>query len=83
LVISGLVSRQNLSAQTNDTIVTESTNHQLWIDIYPHYFVNEKVEYYGDAGFRTIIDEQSWNRLYARPSLRYHFNKNWEEQEWI
>lgn len=78
LIISGLVHQQNLSAQTNDTIVTESANHQIWIDIYPHYFVNEKLEYYGDAGFRTIIDERSWNRIYARPSLRYHFNKNWE-----
>jgi hypothetical protein len=67
------------SAQSN-TEVTEdlNANHQLWIDIYPHYFVNEKLEYYGDAGFRTIIDEHSWNRIYARPSLRYHFNKNWE-----
>ena len=82
LVISGLVFRQNLSAQTNDTIVTESANHQIWIDIYPHYYVTEKLEYYGDAGFRTIIDERSWNRIYARPSLRYHFNKNWEEQDW-
>ena len=35
LVNSGLVSRQNLAAQTNDTIVTESSNHQIWIDIYP------------------------------------------------
>ena len=69
---------QNLSAQTNDTIGALSPNHQLWIDIYPHYYVTEKLEYYGDAGFRTIIDERSWNRIYARPSLRYHINKNWE-----
>jgi Protein of unknown function (DUF2490) len=68
------------SSAQSSTEATEdfNVNHQLWIDIYPHYFVNEKLEYYGDAGFRTIIDERSWNRIYARPSLRYHFNKTWE-----
>ena len=73
-----LLDNQNLSAQTNDTILTESVNHQIWIDIYPHYFVNEKLEYYGDAGYRTIINKRSWSRIYARPSIRYHFNKNWQ-----
>ena len=77
LVISGLVFRQNLSAQTNDTIVTESANHQIWIDIYPHYFVNEKLEYYGDAGFRTIIDEVFRNRGRAGLGLGYNASKDW------
>jgi len=56
----------------------EQVNHQVWIDFYPHYYVNDKVEYYGDTGFRTIIGERSWNRLYIRPSIKYHLTKKWE-----
>lgn len=62
-------------AQTNEE---ELVNQQLWIDIYPHFYVNDKLEYYGDAGYRTILEEFSWSRIYARPSVRYHFNKLWQ-----
>lgn len=68
----------NANGQSTDTLQNNIINHQLWIDIYPHFYVNEKLEYYGDAGYRTIMNEKSWNRIYARPSLRYHFNKTWE-----
>lgn len=54
-----------------------ATNQQFWIDFYPHYAVNEKLEYYGDTGYRTIANE-SWNRIYVRPSVRYSFARNWE-----
>lgn len=68
----------DLSAQTNDSIpVVETNNQQIWIDIFPHYFVNEKLEYYGDGGYRTILDKESWSRIYARPSLKYHLNRRW------
>jgi hypothetical protein len=53
-------------------------NQQLWIDFYPHYYVNEKLEYYGDTGYRTIVSERNWSRLYIRPSLKYHFTNIWE-----
>jgi hypothetical protein len=53
------------------------TNHQLWIDIFPHFSVNDKLEYYGDAGYRTIWEE-SWTRIHLRPSLRYKLGKIWE-----
>ncbi len=52
-------------------------NHQIWIDFYPHYYMNEKLEYYGDAGYRSIVSKRSWSRIYVRPSLRYHLNKTW------
>lgn len=55
-------------------------NHQIWIDFYPHFYINEKLEYYGDAGFRTIAGQRSWNRLYARPSVKYYINKTWQLQ---
>ena len=50
-------------------------NHQVWIDIYPHYYMSEKLEYYGDAGYRTIAGKRNWSRVYIRPSLKHHINK--------
>ena len=67
-----------VTAQTEDTLKGSIINQQIWIDFYPHYYVNNKLEYYGDAGYRTIIGERSWERLYARPSLKYHLNSTWE-----
>jgi len=76
IILSGCA---DLNAQPSDSSDTQSLiNHQIWIDVYPHFCVNDKLEYYGDAGFRTIVTEKSWNRLYIRPSLRYHFNKTIE-----
>ncbi len=65
-------------AQTADSTNNSLINQQIWIDFYPHYYVNEKLEYYGDAGYRTIVSERSWSRLYVRPSLKYHLNEKWE-----
>jgi hypothetical protein len=62
------------SSTANDNIV----NHQFWLDFYPHFYISDKLEYYGDSGYRTILQENIWHRIYARPSVRYHFNKNWE-----
>ncbi len=35
---------QTTQESSGDNIV----NQQIWIDFYPHYFVNERLEYYGD-----------------------------------
>lgn len=68
---------RELTSQSIDS--TDITiNNQLWLDFYPHFYINEKLEYYGDAGYRTILNEETWHRIYARPSLRYHINKLWE-----
>ena len=53
-------------------------NHQFWFDINPHFYINEEVEYYGDAGYRTVLNEDIWSRIYVRPSVRYHINRLWE-----
>ena len=66
------------SAQSEDTTTSSIINQQIWIDFYPHYYLNEKLEYYGDAGYRTIVTKRNWTRIYARPSFKYHFNKTWE-----
>lgn len=65
-------------AQTADSTESSIVNQQIWIDFYPHYYMNEKLEYYGDAGYRTIVSERNWTRLYVRPSLKYHLTDTWE-----
>jgi len=52
----------------------EGTTGQIWIDFIPHFKVNERLEYYGDAGFRMILEEPKAYTLIARPSVRYHLN---------
>jgi len=62
------------SATADNTIV----NHQLWLDYYPHFYVSDKLEYYGDLGYRTILQENIWHRICARPAVGYQFNENWK-----
>jgi len=69
----------NASAQ-EEPLEGNIVNQQIWIDFYPHYYVNDKLEYYGDLGYRSIVSDRSWSRIYLRPSLKYHFNKHWEIQ---
>ncbi len=78
LLFIGLNIAVSASASTADTTESSILNHQIWIDFYPHYYFNKKLEYYGDAGYRTIISERNWSRLYVRPSIKYHLNKTWE-----
>jgi long-subunit fatty acid transport protein len=74
LICAGAISSQP------DTINESIVNHQIWIDIYPHYYISEKLEYYGDAGYRTIISSNKWRRIYVRPAVRYHLNDRWQLQ---
>lgn len=68
-----------ISVIAQDSLSEKSSlNHQIWLDFYPHFYINEKIEYYGDAGFRTEVGQLSWNRIYVRPSLRYYTNKTWQ-----
>ncbi len=78
ILVAGIGLVNGLAAQSVNNNGESVINQQIWIDFYPHYFVNKKIEYYGDSGFRTIIGERSWNRIYIRPSLKYHLNDNWE-----
>lgn len=52
----------------------EGTTEQLWIDFIPHFKINERLEYYGDASFRAIFEEINVYTLVARPSVRYQLN---------
>jgi hypothetical protein len=63
--------------QSPDSLQEKVINQQLWIDIFSHFSVNEKLEYYGDAGYRTMVND-SWSRIHVRPSLRYSLKRIWE-----
>jgi hypothetical protein len=62
------------SGTTDNTMV----NHQLWLDFYPHFYISDKLEYYGDLGYRAILQENIWQRICARPSVGYKLNNDWE-----
>ena len=83
LVLVFMLINSELIAQPIDSANVQTHNQQIWIDFYPHYYVNEKLEYYGDLGYRTTVSENSWNRFYSRPSVKYHFNKKWEIQSGV
>lgn len=77
LVVCAYVSL-NTTAQGTSSYGDSLINQQIWIDLYPHYYVNEKLEYYGDAGYRAILNGDLWTRLYVRPSVKVHLNPTWE-----
>jgi len=52
----------------------EGTTEQLWLDFIPHFKINERFEYYGDASLRVIFEEKRIYTFIARPSVRYHLN---------
>lgn len=62
------------SVAQSDNNSGTTTNEQLWLDFNPHFYLTEKLEFYGDAGFRTVLDQDTWKRFYIRPSLRYHYS---------
>ena len=61
------------SSQAQDTLAFKA-NGQVWLDFYPHFYVNSKLQFYGDAGFRTLVTDAQWLRIHGRPSVRYHLN---------
>jgi hypothetical protein len=58
-----------LQAQNNEAIT-----EQVWLDFIPFFKINEKLEYFGDAGIRLIFKDYTAYRLFARPSVRYRLN---------
>jgi hypothetical protein len=51
----------------------EIIDHQLWIDIIPHFEINNRLEYFGDMSYRSSINKDKIRRLMLRPSIRYHW----------
>jgi hypothetical protein len=49
-----------------------SINVQPWFDITLFNEFSDRIEYYGDGGYRRILGvELPWNRYYIRPAVKY------------
>ena len=53
-------------AQSEDEVVPE-----LWLDYNPSIAVSERVDLFGDMGYRTQLESSGWHRLVIRPNVRY------------
>ena len=51
------------------------TNSRIWLDITLSLKANDKLEYFGDTGFRWLFADKTQERIYARPSVRYRLNE--------
>ncbi|UXX80860.1 DUF2490 domain-containing protein [Reichenbachiella carrageenanivorans] len=61
-------------AQSNNDIEGASSQ-QIWIDLSPHFKLGEQTKYIGDFGFRKIVDDDSWARIFLRPAVRHQLNE--------
>jgi hypothetical protein len=52
----------------------ESVTEQLWVDVIPHFAINERLEYYGDASLRIVFEENTAYTMVVRPSVFYRLN---------
>ena len=54
--------------QTDD----DAVDSQFWIDLILFNEYSNKIEFYGDGGYRRVLrDRSSWNRVYVRPAIKY------------
>jgi hypothetical protein len=63
LVVSVYFSLNGLKAQGVD--------HELWINYAAKVFVNEKLSWGGDAGFRSFLDGENSRTFLVRPTITY------------
>jgi hypothetical protein len=52
----------------NRSFAADETDRQVWLDFYPHFYLSENVEYYGDAGIRIQVSDFSCAQVPMRPS---------------
>lgn len=55
---------------------SNKSDTQLWLDFNPSFQINNKLEYFGNLGYRTYIETANWNQIYAKPSVRWHLKNN-------
>jgi long-subunit fatty acid transport protein len=67
----------NLRAQSN-SVDDFTINQQLWLDFTAHIYVNDKLEFFGDTGYRSILASDVFKLIYVRPSAGYRLNDIWE-----
>lgn len=54
----------------------DDVDEQLWLDYHEHFYFKPNWEFYGDGGFRTLMASSEWQKLYVRPSVRFHSPKH-------
>jgi len=74
LAILILASLPLMSQEEDKTIIT----NQIWVDYYEYFYFKPKWEFYGDAGYRFMPEDFTWQMIHARPSIRYIANDVWE-----
>jgi len=74
LCIAGFITLSSMSSLQSQDTSDLRVNHQLWLDFYPHLHISEKLQFYGDIGFRILLTDTEWARIYGRPSIRYHLD---------
>ncbi len=65
-----------LTAQAQTTENENVNNYQLWLDLHLSLNTSEKIDYLADGGFRTYVNNRITERIYVRPSIRYHYRDN-------
>ncbi len=74
---SGFWILQADAVRAQDSDSSKVTN-QLWADYYRYWRLKPSVQFYGDMGFRYLIDDGSWWVANIRPSVRL-MQGNWIE----
>jgi hypothetical protein len=70
------IKAQPLSVCDEDEVV----NMQIWLDYNPSWTINNRMQFYGDLGVRTIFPK-TWYRAIVRPSIRYDLLSYNEKRE--
>lgn len=52
-------------------------SESIWLDFNLHANVNDRLQLYGDVGYRSILRDDSESRWNIRPSVLYRLNDRW------
>lgn len=50
----------------------------LWLAYLHYQNINDRTQIFGDAGYRTIFEENTSTRIHVRPGIRYRKSDKWE-----
>ena len=75
LVVTLIPSAETVRAQDSDS---SNVTNQLWLDYYAYWHVKPSVQFFGDAGYRYLLEDGSWWTFVVRPSIRF-LQGNWLE----
>ena len=53
-------------------------DNQIWMDYYSYFYFKPNLQYYGDVGVRSVLQDWNWFMAYIRPSIRWKKHDLWE-----